>query len=535
LSSRLLIVSFSVCPAPDRHGVQLVNVLKALAPRYAVDVLTLRAGMMPFQERFMKTRMLRVPVVGSLGEQVEMFRRAIRRQLEGEEYDVVHLRSAWGGLAVLAGASGKLVYEVARSTEGEPRAADAGLSLELAAEEQLCLERADLVLVPTQSARESLVARGLGRHVQVVPPGVDVDHFDWEPSQLTQLAPRSGATTSNDVPRVLYSGQIAGGRGVRLLMRALARVKQQRPVKLVLAGAIDDGFGPILDDARLETGLDDGDIERLGPIEHDDMPRVIAQATVCVAPSAPGEERPLASFPTKLLEYLACRRAVVAPRRPAVEELITDGETGLLFEPGDDADLARAIGRLLDDPAERERIAEAGYERVRAQQPASATRRRLLEAYAQLLPPSSWTPPTPAMSPIDALPSHPDTTTARRPMPPETMFDSRVSSERSGEIHIGEPPPTPPVPEVGGEIVIEIDADFGELDVEPAGLVRRAAADGDVPADDVYLDDAALEDAFNQTFGAHDAPAEAPVLGFADESADEKTAPRPLRPKNPSG
>ncbi|HEX4460391.1 MAG TPA: glycosyltransferase, partial [Polyangia bacterium] len=242
----------------------MVNVLKALAPRYSVDVLTLRAGTMAFQERFMKTRMLRVPVVGSLGEQVEMFRRAIRRQLEGEEYDVVHLRSAWGGLAVLAGASGKLVYEVARSTEGEPRAADAGLALELAAEEQLCLEKADLVLVPTLSARESLVQRGLGERVQVVPPGVDVDHFDWEPSLLTGAA-------ANEVPRVLYSGKIAGGRGVRLLMRAVARVKQRRPVKLVLAGAIDDGFQTILDDARLETGLDEGDVERLGAIEHDDM------------------------------------------------------------------------------------------------------------------------------------------------------------------------------------------------------------------------------------------------------------------------
>ena len=528
MSSRLLIVSFSVCPAPDRHGVQLVNVLKALAPRYSVDVLTLRAGTMAFQERFMKTRMLRVPVVGSLGEQVEMFRRAIRRQLEGEEYDVVHLRSAWGGLAVLAGASGKLVYEVARSTEGEPRAADAGLALELAAEEQLCLEKADLVLVPTHSARESLVARGLGQRVQIVPPGVDVDHFDWEPSLLTGAA-------ANEVPRVLYSGKIAGGRGVRLLMRALARVKQRRPVKLVLAGAIDDGFQTILDDARLETGLDESDVERLGAIEHDDMPRVIAQATVCVAPSAPSDERPLASFPTKLLEYSACRRAVVAPRRPAVQELVEDGVTGVLFAPGDDADLARAIAQLLDDPDQRERIAEAGYDRIRVSHPASATRRRLLEAYAQLLPPSSWTPPTPAVSPIDALPSHPDTTTARRPMPPEVMFDSRVSSERSGEIHIGEPAPSPPPPVDGGEIVIEIDADFGELDVEPAGLVPSARGEltpiDDPLAENTYLELEALEAALDQTFGF----TEGQTFGFADEAADEKTLPRPLRPKNSSG
>jgi len=178
LSSKLLIVSFNVCPAPDRHGVQLLNVLKALAPRYSVDVLTLRAGTMPFQERFMKTRMLRVPVVGALPEKVEMFRRAIRRQLEGEEYDVVHLRSAWGGRAILAGTTGRLVYEVARSPEGEPRAADEALSEALAAEETLCLERADLILAPTETARDVLTTRGLGARVEVVPPGVDIDQFD---------------------------------------------------------------------------------------------------------------------------------------------------------------------------------------------------------------------------------------------------------------------------------------------------------------------------------------------------------------------
>src|SRR5207302_7884545 len=175
----------------------------------------LRTGTMPFQERFMKTRMLRVPVVGSLPEQVDMFRRAIRRQLEGEEYDVVHLRSAWGGKAVLAGTSGRLVYEVARSTEGEPRAADAALAEQLAAEEYTCLEKADLILAPTETARAALAQRGLGARVEVVPPGVDVDQFDWEPPAAVDA-----------VPRVLYAGRIAGGRGIRTLIPALAVVRR---------------------------------------------------------------------------------------------------------------------------------------------------------------------------------------------------------------------------------------------------------------------------------------------------------------------
>jgi glycosyltransferase involved in cell wall biosynthesis len=500
LSSKLLIVSFSVCPAPDRHGVQLLNVLKALAPRYTVDVLTIRVGTMPFQERFMKTRMLRVPVVGSLPEKVEMFRRAIRRQLEGEEYDVIHLRSAWGGRAVLAGTTGRMVYEIARSPEGEPRAADEALGEALAAEEQMCLERADLILAPTETARDVLTTRGLGSRVEIVPPGVDIDGFDWEP---TAAHDRS--------QRVLYAGRIGGGRGLRTLLRALQIVRHRRPVKLVLAGAVDDGFAPLLDEAIADAELAD-DVERLGAIEHDDMPRVIAQSTVCVAPAAPDSERPLASFPTKLLEYMACRRAVVAPRRPAVREVIADEVDGLLFEPGDEMDLARQIGRLLDDAALRERLAEAGYDRVRARHPASAARRRLLEAYARLLPPSEWAKPAAAVSPIDALPSRPDTTTSRRPMPATVPLDGRAVGEHSGEIYIPTPPPEQPV--VAGEIVIEIEAP--------------------IPGEDLLRD--ALEEAFREDdqdtgqFVAITSP-----IGFESDLADEKTVQRPLRPKKTSG
>jgi glycosyltransferase involved in cell wall biosynthesis len=500
LSSKLLIVSFSVCPAPDRHGVQLLNVIKALAPRYTVDVLTIRAGTMPFQERFMKTRMLRVPVVGALPEKVEAFRRAIRRQLEGEEYDVIHLRSAWGGRAALAGTTGRLVYEIARSPEGEPRAADAALSEALAAEEQMCLDRADLILAPTEAARDVLTTRGLGARVEVVPPGVDIDQFDWEPTAALDR-----------VPRVLYAGRIGGGRGLRTLIRALQIVRRRRPVKLVLAGAVDDGFAPLLDAAISDAELVD-DVERLGAIEHDDIPRVIAQASVCVAPAAPDSERPLATFPTKLLEYMACRRPVVAPRRPAVQEVITDGQDGLLFTPGDEMDLAKNLGRLLDDAPLRERVAEAGYDRVRARHTASAARRRMLEAYARLLPPSQWAPPAPAVSPIDALPSRPETTTSRRPLPDTVPLDGRAAGEKSGEIHIRGAAKDQPV--VPGEIVIEIEAPL--------------------PGDDLLRD--ALEEAFHSDdedtgeFVAVSTP-----LGFDDDFGDEKTKQRPLRPKKTSG
>jgi hypothetical protein len=86
-------------------------------------------------------------------------------------------------------------------------------------------------------------------------------------------------------------------------------------------------------------------------------------------------------YPTKLLEYMACRRAVVAPRRETVQMVVDNGREALLFEPGDPIDLAKKVLRLLGEPLLRERVAAAGYERVRKDFTASNTRRLLRNAY----------------------------------------------------------------------------------------------------------------------------------------------------------
>jgi len=80
--------------------------------------------------------------------------------------------------------------------------------------------------------------------------------------------------------------------------------------------------------------------------------------------------------------------------------VIDDGVDGLLFEAGNPTHLAAQIIRLLTDAPLRERIAEAAHHRVRQAYPASVSRRRLLEAYARLLPPAAWTPPNQAAPPI---------------------------------------------------------------------------------------------------------------------------------------
>ena len=120
---KVLVVSFSVVPAADRQGVEIETVLKALAARFQVDVLTIRTADMGYVERYRRTRMLRVPVgTGPRQEQVEAFRRAVKRQLEGTEYDLIHFRSAYGGVPICQlkeHLDCKLVFEVALNSSTE--------------------------------------------------------------------------------------------------------------------------------------------------------------------------------------------------------------------------------------------------------------------------------------------------------------------------------------------------------------------------------------------------------------------------------
>ena len=159
---------------------------------------------------------------------------------------------------------------------------------------------------------------------------------------------------------------------------------------LVLAGPIASSFEGTVRRTITELGLD-GRVELLGPIEHDRMPAQIAAATVCVAPAA-SELAPWVTtmFPTRILEYLACRRAVVAPSRGTVNALLRHNVEGLLFAPGDPGDLARKLVRLLTDEALRRRLAQAGYELVRRDHTASNARRAIRRAYAELTLRSPW-------------------------------------------------------------------------------------------------------------------------------------------------
>ncbi|MDB4912961.1 MAG: hypothetical protein JWM95_605 [Gemmatimonadetes bacterium] len=88
---------------------------------------------------------------------------------------------------------------------------------------------------------------------------------------------------------------------------------------------------------------------------------LLAGADVCVSASTWQE-----AFGLAVLEPMALGRAVVGTRVGGVPEILLDGETGLLVEPGDESGLSAAIERLLDDPELRASLGAAAHARTRA-------------------------------------------------------------------------------------------------------------------------------------------------------------------------
>ena len=112
-------------------------------------------------------------------------------------------------------------------------------------------------------------------------------------------------------------------------------------------------------------GLSDR-ITWLGPQDH---PRVIAQyreADLFVLASRIAGDGDRDGLPNVLMEAQSQALPCIATRVAAIPELIQDGATAILTEPGATSALADAIAKLLTDPEERKRLGRAGYERVRA-------------------------------------------------------------------------------------------------------------------------------------------------------------------------
>jgi starch synthase len=191
------------------------------------------------------------------------------------------------------------------------------------------------------------------RKLEIVPAGVNTELFSPDLEARNHTREKYGL---GDSLVVGYVGSFQRWHGVNELLQACAKLAgSTRKIKILLVG-------PYFADAQRyagELGLGT-DAVFSGPVPYEEVPWHINACDVLCAPYDPGSSRLRRSggigAPLKVLEYMACEKAVVTTSVPPITEVVEEGKTGLLVPPGDAAHLSLALGRLINDSSLRESL-----------------------------------------------------------------------------------------------------------------------------------------------------------------------------------
>ena len=189
-------------------------------------------------------------------------------------------------------------------------------------------------------------------------------------------------TTRPDGPPVVgYFARICPEKGFHNLVHAFIHLRKTPgapPAKLRAAGWMGDHQRPFFE-AQVQKLADAGlaaDFEHVDCPDHASKVRFLQSLDVLSVPTAYREPKGL-----YVLEAWANGVPVVQPRHGSFPELIEATGGGLLVEPGNTADLATALRRLLDDPALRDDLGRKGHDGVRER----FTARRMAEETVAVL------------------------------------------------------------------------------------------------------------------------------------------------------
>lgn len=195
-------------------------------------------------------------------------------------------------------------------------------------------EMADVLLAPSNFLRDMVTRhRFPASRVRVLYNGIDV---------ATVLPARK------DEGYVLYLGRLSAEKGIRTLLHAYAGLAAKFP--LVVAGT-----GPLENALRTECFQ----AQFLGHVTGEPLRKVLQEAAVVVVPSEWYENCPMT-----VLEAMAYGKPVIASRIGGIPELVVNGETGLLFEPGDTNMLRDHMVLLMENESMRQELGMAGRRRV---------------------------------------------------------------------------------------------------------------------------------------------------------------------------
>ena len=179
---------------------------------------------------------------------------------------------------------------------------------------------------------------------EIIPNGIDFKHFSTNVAPMPQY--------QDGKINILFVGRLEKRKGLRYLLEAYGKLKWDLPnIRLIVVGP----GNPDKESYRVMSSQNLQDVEFVGRVSYDDLPRYYASADIFCSPATGAE-----SFGIVLLEAMSAGKPVVASDIEGFRGVMTHGEQGLLVPKKDSNALAEALGMLARDPELRRKLGGNG-------------------------------------------------------------------------------------------------------------------------------------------------------------------------------
>jgi glycosyltransferase involved in cell wall biosynthesis len=313
-----------------------------------------------------------------------IFSAGVRRELQRAPADLIYQRYGrftWAGVEAGLRAGAPLFLEYNGSEVWIGKHWDmSGMIPLLERFEALNLAAAARIFVVSEVERQNLLHINVPEEKIIVNPnGVDTQTF--RPGVGGAAARCELGIPENEIVAG-FVGTFGPWHGVLTLARAIALMPSDSGVRFLLIGAgrFRDEVERIVRDAGREH-----QVIFAGHVDHERVPALLDACDILLSPHVPLEDgSDFFGSPTKLFEYMAMGKGIVASRLGQLGEVLTDEKTALLVEPANVQELSDAILRLTESGDLRARLGAAARRTAIERHTWKQNAQRVIDAYRAL-------------------------------------------------------------------------------------------------------------------------------------------------------
>lgn len=226
-----------------------------------------------------------------------------------------------------------------------------------------------IAAVSTEAWKMALDSGAEKDRVIVVPNATDIDGI--------ARASADSVPAGGDAPLIGWIGSFGPWHGAEVLVRALARLPTGFRARMIGDGSGRDACERLADELSIRDR-----VEFRKALPHDQAVHELAECDILASPHVPLPNRRFFGSPTKVFEYMALGRPIVASRLEQIGEILEDGVTARLVEPGDEHALAAALRDVWELPDRGERLGAEAVTTARSQHTWDERAAQILSALA---------------------------------------------------------------------------------------------------------------------------------------------------------